>query len=200
MVVSALLPSQQPNRSGRLARSTSRPTTVWGPPRRSLEYPTRLRASSSSVRRYRVVTSYRHGDRSPAVVAHASAAAATVCPRSRSTLGLRDPAAPDLRQHRQPDLVTGRAGAPRSAAARAPWPRPAPPWPPGRYGPCAGTDPHPRSYRPASAPQHPPHPHYSSEKPPTRHQATKTGTSQARGPSPPGGCWTTTTSPSPPPT
>ena len=90
VVVSALLPSRQPTRSGKLARSTSRPTMTWGPARRSLGYPTRLRASSSSVRRYRVVTSYRHKDRSPAVVARAGAAAAILCPRLRSMRRTRD--------------------------------------------------------------------------------------------------------------
>ena len=37
VVVSALLPSQQPIWRGRLARSTSRPTMTWGSTRRSLE-------------------------------------------------------------------------------------------------------------------------------------------------------------------
>ncbi len=65
VLVSALLPSQQPICRGKPALSTSSPTMTCGSTRLSLEYPTRRRESSFSTSKYKVVTSYRHRDRSP---------------------------------------------------------------------------------------------------------------------------------------
>ena len=60
VVVSAVLPSKQPISKGNPVRSTSRPTTICGSMRRSLEYPTLRRSSSFSASKYSVVTSYNN--------------------------------------------------------------------------------------------------------------------------------------------